>query len=345
MSNKILIIEDNKEVRENIAEILELDGYNCSVASDGIKGIEQARNIIPDLILCDIMMPQLDGYGVLNIIRKDDVLKHTPFLFLTAKNEREDFRKGMGLGADDFLTKPFDDIDLLKAIELRLKQSRKNVIQQKSMYQQLVDESTLKIRLLDHLNPSDERQYKERDIIYKCDEYPRWIFYIKSGIVKKSSFSDSGKELILNIYAQNEYFGLESALMDTSYNEQIQCLEDTQLILYSIEEFKSLIHQDLNLHELVLNWIAHRSNFVKQQCIAYAYSSVRRRVASSLVIYARKYNNSCFPCLRDDLAALAATAKETLIRCLSEFKKEGIIGVNHHEIEIINRSALEEMRE
>src|SRR5690554_6939715 len=117
----ILIIEDNFEVRENTAEILELSDYNVLTATNGKEGVALAKSKLPDLIICDIMMPELDGYGVLHILNKDPKTIGIPFIFLTAKAEKDDFRKGMNLGADDYLTKPFDDLALLDAIEMRMK--------------------------------------------------------------------------------------------------------------------------------------------------------------------------------------------------------------------------------
>ena len=125
---KILLIEDNPEVRDNTMEILTLANYDVITAENGRVGVELAQREKPDLIICDIMMPELDGYGVLHILSKNDQTAAIPFIFLTAKTEKADIRKGMNLGADDYLTKPFDDTDLLNAIEARF---RKNAMQQK----------------------------------------------------------------------------------------------------------------------------------------------------------------------------------------------------------------------
>ena len=122
---KILIIEDNDDIRENLAEILELAGYEAHTAENGKKGVEKAEQIVPDLILCDVMMPVLDGYGVLSIVNKKPVLADIPFVFLTAKAEKTDFRYGMNLGADDYITKPFETNELLSVIEMRLVKSDK----------------------------------------------------------------------------------------------------------------------------------------------------------------------------------------------------------------------------
>src|SRR5687767_11158314 len=117
----ILVIEDNKDIRENTAEILDLAGYKTFTAENGKRGVDSAMKEKPSLIVCDIMMPELDGYGVLHLLRKNPDTQNIPFIFLTAKTERSDFRKGMEMGADDYVTKPFDDIELLNAIEVRLK--------------------------------------------------------------------------------------------------------------------------------------------------------------------------------------------------------------------------------
>ena len=122
---KILIIEDNADVRENISEILELAGHETLLAENGKLGIEVALDNRPELILCDVMMPELDGFGVLKIISKNPKSADIPFIFLAQKTEQSDFRKGMGLGADDYITKPFDDTELLEAIEIRLRKSEK----------------------------------------------------------------------------------------------------------------------------------------------------------------------------------------------------------------------------
>src|SRR4051812_3570996 len=110
---RILIIEDNDDIRESVVEILELANYEVAAANNGKSGIEIATRQLPDLILCDIMMPELDGYGVLYLLAKKPETSAIPFIFLTAKAERTDIRKGMEMGADDYLTKPFDDMELL----------------------------------------------------------------------------------------------------------------------------------------------------------------------------------------------------------------------------------------
>lgn len=118
---KILVIEDEPQMRKNVLTILEMEGFEALGAENGRIGLEMIRAHRPHLILCDVMMPELDGYGVLKALRAEPAIAEIPFLFLTAKGERADFRAGMNLGADDYLTKPVVVDDLLNALRVRLK--------------------------------------------------------------------------------------------------------------------------------------------------------------------------------------------------------------------------------
>lgn len=123
MENSILVIDDNKDILENTAEILELAGYKTFMAENGRKGVELAMQEKPSLILCDIMMPELDGYDVLHLIRKNPQTENIPLIFLTAIGGRNDLRKGMAMGADDYIPKPYEEIELLSAVDIGLKKA------------------------------------------------------------------------------------------------------------------------------------------------------------------------------------------------------------------------------
>jgi DNA-binding NarL/FixJ family response regulator len=120
---RILVIEDEPEMRRNLATVLRFEHYEPITAANGRLGLEMAQKERPDLILCDVMMPELDGYGVLQALRSDPELALIPFIFLTAKGEKSDLRSGMNLGADDYLTKPVAKQELLEAIEARLRRA------------------------------------------------------------------------------------------------------------------------------------------------------------------------------------------------------------------------------
>jgi DNA-binding NarL/FixJ family response regulator len=118
--NKILIIEDQPQMRRNLAFMLEMEKFAVLTAENGRQGLELARQHAPDLVICDVMMPELDGYAVLQALRAEAATATVPFIFLTAKGDKPDVRQGMNLGADDYLTKPVERGDLLAAVQTRL---------------------------------------------------------------------------------------------------------------------------------------------------------------------------------------------------------------------------------
>ncbi len=120
----ILLIEDQRDMRNNLGTILEMEYYAVLTADNGRKGLALARQHHPQLIICDVMMPEMDGYSVLQSIRQDQSIAHTPFIFLTAKGEKCDLRTGMNLGADDYLTKPVTAMELLAAVQARLRREQ-----------------------------------------------------------------------------------------------------------------------------------------------------------------------------------------------------------------------------
>ncbi len=122
---RILVIEDEQNIRENIQELLEAKGYVIRTAPNGKQGVLEAIDFRPHLILCDVMMPKMDGFKVLEYIRKTSIVQNTPFIFLTARIDKSDLRLGMNLGADDYITKPFSSKELLKSIESRLRRQEK----------------------------------------------------------------------------------------------------------------------------------------------------------------------------------------------------------------------------
>src|SRR5437868_3028241 len=123
---RILVIEDHLPMRENLVLMLEMEGFSVVSAEDGLSGIEMARRRLPDVILCDVMMPGLDGYGVLAALRADPDMATIPFIFLTAKGEKVDQRAGMNMGADDYLVKPVAKEEVLAAIRARLQRQLHN---------------------------------------------------------------------------------------------------------------------------------------------------------------------------------------------------------------------------
>lgn len=343
--SKILVIEDNEEVRENLCEMMELAGYEVVDAKDGVDGVQLARDAKPDLILCDVMMPKLDGYGVLRILNRDPALMHIPFLFLTAKAEKEDFRKGMGLGADDYITKPFDDVALLDAIELRLHKSEKlkSILESEQRVPHFFNEAKIHELTDELLHDGEQLNLAPKSIVYKEGQTPHFLYYVKRGKVKVLKSSDTGKELITAIHVEGDFFGLLSLLNESEYHETAEVVDNAEILLIPAKDFKSLMYRDRLCAAWFIKILAKHADYSEAQLVELAFSSVRRKVSRALLQYARKVDSPTIDLSRDDLAAMAGTARETLIRTISDFKSEGMLSIEGGVITLLDTQRLEDL--
>ncbi len=348
--HKILVIEDNEEVRENIAEILELSNYEVATAENGKVGVAKAYEMKPDLILCDVMMPELDGFGVLRILSKNTDMLDTPFIFLTAKAEQTDFRKGMGLGADDYITKPFDDVDLLNAIEIRLAKSQhlKNSFQRtEDGLNQFFDLARAEAELTKLSEDREERRMPRRSMVFEEGKRANWLFFLSKGKVKCYKTNDYGKELITHVYGEGDFFGFLPLLRDEPYEESAMVLEDAVIHLIPKKDFDLLLYNNRGFSMQFIKMLANQVSEVEENLINLAYDSVRQKVAKSLISLFDKYSKdgeAHISILREDLASLAGTAKETVIRTLTDFKEEGLIEIDGNEIVIHDLKKLQQLR-
>lgn len=352
MNKKILLIEDNADVRENTAEILSLAQYTVVTAENGKEGVEMALKEKPDLIICDIMMPVLDGHGVLHMLSKNDETSSIPFIFLTAKAERSDFRKGMEMGADDYLTKPFDDVELMNAIESRLK---KNEILKKEFSKNIEGVSSFihEAKSIDSLKKLSEerdvRLYKKKDDIYKEGSYPKGIYFVNKGKVKIYQTNEHSKELITELLNEGDFFGYLSLLQDEKYTNSATALEDSEIYMIPKEDFFSLIYKNAQVSKKFIEMLSNNLGEKEKQLVKLAYNSVRKRVAEALVKLSDKYKKDgdqkfSMNVSREDLANLVGTATETVIRTLSEFKEDKLIEVSGGTITILNYDKLANMK-
>jgi CRP-like cAMP-binding protein/CheY-like chemotaxis protein len=348
----ILIIEDNIDVRENTAEILELANYNVLQAENGKIGVEIAQKMKPDLIICDIMMPVLDGYGVIHLLNKNQETASIPFIFLTAKSERLDFRKGMEMGADDYISKPFDDIELLNAIESRLKKAEilkaefsKNV----EGLNKFFDE----VRKVDDLKKlSTDRRikaFKKKDSIYSEGSDPVYLFFLSKGKVKLTRSHEYGKELITTLYKEGDFFGYTSLLEGGIYTENAEAMEDSEVCLIPKEDFLSLMYSNMTVMKTFIKMLSDNIAEKEKQLVNLAYSSVRKRVADALVKLQERFEkdkdkNFSISISREDLANMVGTATESLIRTLSDFKHDELIEIKGSSITILNRIKLANLK-
>ncbi|MEO7211129.1 MAG: response regulator [Chitinophagaceae bacterium] len=347
---KILLVEDSPEIRENTAEILELAGYEVFTATNGREGYEVALQKNPGLIICDIMMPVLDGYGLLHLLNKNEQLKNIPFIFLTAKTERGDFRKGMEMGADDYITKPFTDIELMNAIEIRLRKEAKISERMQAtqkldgFFQSICGEETLK----ELAGSNIIMQYKKKQGIYAEGQQPHNLFYITSGKVRTYKINDYGKELTVGLFAAGDFFGYQSLLENTMYQESAETLEESEVSSIGRTDFEKLVYKNKDVAQKFIRLLAHHVHEKEEQLLSLAYNSLRKRVAEALLSLLNKYKeegieNFSMHISREDIAHLAGTTTESLIRTLSDFKNENIIAAGPGNIKVLDEDKLKNM--
>ena len=348
--NKILLIEDNLEMRENTTEILELANYDVISCENGKQGVDLAKKELPDLIICDVMMPELDGYGVLYLLSKDPKTAVIPFIFLTAKSEKGDFRKGMQLGADDYLTKPYEEMDLLNAIESRLKKNEQlKKLQQVNDVDVFLDQINSIDGLKDIIKEKKVRRYKKKEVIFREGDLASAVYYISSGKVKLSKMNDDAKEYIIDLNKQGDFIGHLAVLEDGEYQETATVLEDVEVNIILKQEFQSLIFNNKSISTQFIKMLSKDIKEKETMLLNLAYNTVRKRVADALLTLEKRYKetqgeNFSMAISRDDLASLVGTATESVIRTLSEFKNDGLIQIKSSMITILDSEKLSNLK-
>lgn len=350
MAKTILVIDDNNDLRENTAEILDLAGYKTLTAENGKRGVEVATREKPDVIVCDIMMPELDGYGVLHLLRKNPDTQSIPFIFLTAKTERSDFRKGMEMGADDYVTKPFEDIELLNAIEVRLKKAevlQHNYAASPQGLAQFVKD-VKDTGILKHL--SDQyavESFHKKQTLYQEGKRPRFLYYLVSGKVKAFKSHEDGKEYITDLFSAGDFIGYTALIEDKNYDDSATILEDAEIMQIPRDEFLGMIYSDINIATKFIRIVTQNVKEKEERLLNLAYSSLRKRVAKALVDIHEKFNKdgqkNLIEFSREDIAQYVGTATESLIRTLSDFKSEKLIDIKSGKISIINLDKLKNL--
>ena len=348
---KILLIEDNKAVRENTVEILELANYEVLSAENGKIGVDLATKHIPDLIICDIMMPVLDGYGVLHLLSKNPKTSSIPFIFLTAKADRGDFRKGMEMGADDYITKPFDDIELLNAIEARLKKNetlKTEFAANVDGISKFLEQAKLTGKVDLTSGEREIQEFKKKQFVYTQGHRPVCLFFVVKGKVKTFRMNDDGKELITSIYKDGDFMGYTALLEETLYMENAEALEDAELMIIPKADFTALLSTDTTVAKQFIKLLSKNLIEKEEQLVNLAYNSLRKRVANGLLhVYDKfKKNQTDKPKLemsREDLAQVVGTATESLIRTLSDFKSEKLIEIKEGKISILDEVKLKNL--
>lgn len=345
---KVLLIEDDIIIREGTVELLELTGdYEIISAPNGKIGIQKALEELPDIIVCDVMMPEVDGYGVFEALSKRTETKFTPFIFLSAKTERKDVRKGMNLGADDYITKPFTEEELITTIESRLAKSSilrelKDIelSEAKKEKEELKTLNDLKIFFDDN---GKTFSYNIDEKIYEEGGNSNYVFLIAKGAVKCYKLNEQGKVLTTSIYKEDDLFGYTLFTKNQPYQETAEAIAPTELIGIKKAELINVLN---NNHKVVLDLVdllTDNLKDVKEQLLDMAYNSVHQKTAATLLKFAEKINrkpDDLIQVSRHDLANVAGISTETLIRSISKLRKQGIVDIDGRNIKILDIEAL-----
>ncbi|MDX1363195.1 MAG: response regulator [Arenibacter latericius] len=344
---RVLIIEDDPVLLENTAELLELSDFQVITASNGNSGVLLAKKHLPDVIICDIMMPELDGYGVLESLSQLKETNHIPFIFLSAKTEKRDIRKGMELGADDYITKPFMESELLGAIKSRL--ARMTIIKEsREIPSSKPNNTNFGLQTIEQLKEYVAEQgrlyeFGVGELIYNEGGNSNLIYLVSSGVVKTHKLDERGKELITAIYKANDFFGFTCFTRNLPYQESATAMEEVKLLGIAKDRFKEVLQENPQLSMGLITLLNENLSETKEQLLEMAYGSVRRKTATTILRFASKLeadSEGRLHILRSDLASVAGMATETLIRTLSSFRKEGLIQIEDRNIQILDMEGL-----
>ena len=346
----VLIIEDNNDIRERMTRVLGFNGYMVLQAENGRRGVELAQLKKPDLILCAIMMPGMDGYEVLNLLHKQSETAHIPFVFLTDTAEQTDFRKGTEIGADDFLVKPFDDLELLHALETRF--------YKKEILEHYYIKSFLSLEKLTAGNKNGKaglktviagrkiKQVKKKQILYYEGDEASGLYLLLDGCIKTFKIADNGHELLLGLSTPDDYIGLYSLLSSESYSETAEAVTDSIVCLLPREMVFDMINHYPDINRQFIHMMASNIREKDNQLLLMAYNSVRKRLSQVLLRLSTPLSNPLlFKISREELAGMAGIASETVSRILTDFKSEGLIERVGTHIRIIDHARLKKMKD
>jgi CRP-like cAMP-binding protein len=342
---KIVLIEDDLIIRKSTVEILELAGYKVYTSLNSKEGIKQVKEKKPDIILCGISMSELNGFEVFRILNRIPKTAKIPFIFLSSSDKKDEMRKAMSLGADDYLAKPFREIDLLDAIQTRINKHKafKGLLSEKNYTQQISNEMPLKDFNINKI----KKIYLKNEVIFKENDFVDYIYYILKGKVKRVKTDSHGKEFLNDIHTKGDFFGYLNFFKskESKHKRTAIAVEETELALIPKKDFNLALNQNKDIALIFIKNLSGNVLDKEDRLIQLAYSPVRERVAN-VIIKLKKEDNintkdlELLKISRNDLANIVGTSKESLIRTLSEFKKEKIIDTGRDVITILNKNEL-----
>ncbi|MFW6222628.1 MAG: response regulator [Bacteroidota bacterium] len=322
---RILIIEDDPVLSNNIQELLSLAGYLPTVVDNGKKGLQLVDMIAPHLVLCDIIMPDTDGLSILDFLRNKPETMHLPFIIITAKTGNDIFREAMEKGADDFLFKPFKDIELLNAIERRLRKFEE-IVPQEALH--LAGISSLKGNgppLHNIFEQAEESIYIKGESIYRQDQPAEYVYFILKGAVRIYRYNYTGKIFNTDLYFKNQIFGYKAVIEDRFRQQNAEALENSRIKKLPASVFKEALINDKAFFNYIMHLISVTLSNKEQDIIHIAYDSVTFRLGKKLLELQALAPQDYLDLPRAVLAQTIGTSPETLARTVRELKDMQLI--------------------
>lgn len=340
---KILLIEEQPETTDSLRDLLGLSNYAVISAADGRQGVRMAVAERPDLIISDVDLPVLDGYGVIHALQQYPETRGIPVIILTTLNEKDDFRKAMMAGADDYLSKPYDGVELLRSVDTCLEKHRRRVLEHPSPG--AVASEVAGVERPWDPGDRDVRFFRKKTVLYSEGQRASQVWYIVKGRVKTFLVHTDGKELITQLYGPGDCVGYIAAIRGGTYTDNAQVLEDATLIVITRPEFLDILASDSVLSQQLIHWLARNATGKEAGLLNLAYSSLRKKVANGILgLYDQFHSNDegrCFITVsRDNLAAIIGSAPESLTRTLGDFKKEKLIDITDGRIYLLDEKRL-----
>jgi CheY-like chemotaxis protein/CRP-like cAMP-binding protein len=339
--NRILVIEDHREVRENLQELLELCNYHVICAPDGERGVDFALSEQPDLILCDISMPGIDGYEVLATLGQRPETAAIPFIFLTARADKADIRRGMQLGADDYLTKPFEEQDLLRAIQVRLHKS--HLLKQPfSRSQEGLESFLFQARQegglpLNAKVPDTAKKFAPGQLIFQENESPEYLFFLASGKVR---LYKTGQTLS-TFYEKGSFFGYKALLRGGDYEHIAEAVEPVEVSLIPKNDFYLLLLYNRGFSIRFIQLLANRVKEQEEQLLKMVQQlSIRTVAAAILELYPAFEQKADDFIPMEALQSTAHIANLNISIALRKLDRDKIIRLRTDDIQLLDTQKL-----
>jgi CheY-like chemotaxis protein len=329
---KLLIIEDHFEVRENLEEMLDLNGYDIKTASNGEEGIEVAEAWLPDLILCDIMMPGIDGYGVLSHLSRYPKTAGIPFIFLTAKADKRDIRRGMLMGADDYLTKPFEEQELLSVIQTRLEKNDllRDVFDYSGHGLHEFLKRARQMKGLDTLSQDWSTQsFQTGKRIVDQGELPTHLFFVASGSI---TATHSRNPDLTQDYGPGDFFGHIELVQGVPYRHQAIAVEPTELSLLPRDDFFSLLLNNRYFSIRFIKMLAKEMTELQDQLFQIVQKTTDERVIHALLKLEKEANQVSLEALQ----ASTKIANLNIAHTLEKLNEAALIEIKRDQIRLLD---------